>query len=425
MKLNAAEDRDAKVRNDREEVVAAGLWTYNDLPKGIAEAKRTGKPMLVVFRCIPCVACSGFDAQVVRQESEARDLMEKFVCVRIVQGNSMDLPLFQFDYDLSFAAFFMNADKTIYGRFGTRSEDKDAAHEISMEGFRKALTGALELHKNYPANRNLFAGKEGRPVPIKVPEDFPSLKGRYTATLDYTNQVARSCIHCHMVRDAERRMIREQEKFLSDERLFPYPMPNAVGLVLDPKEKATVAAVEKNSSAEKDGFKSGDEILLLEGQPLLSIADVQWVLHTTPEPAKLKAVVRRGQKNTNLTLTLEKGWRHHAQISWRPTSWDLRRMAFGGMKLDELSAEERKAEKIPAGRLALEAKHVGEFGEHAVAKKAGFKKGDVIIAFDGRTDAMTESDLFAYVLQTKPPGSSLPVTVQRGEEKVNLNLAIP
>ena len=51
--LKAAEDRDTKVRRDRDEVVSTGLWTYNDLAKGIAEAQRTGKPLLVVFRCIP------------------------------------------------------------------------------------------------------------------------------------------------------------------------------------------------------------------------------------------------------------------------------------------------------------------------------------------------------------------------------------
>ena len=58
-------------------------------------------------------------------------------------------------------------------------------------------------------------------------------------------------------------------------------------------------------------------------------------------------------------------------------------------------------------------------------KKAGFKKGDVIVAFDGRTDAMTESELFGYVLQNKPPGARILVTVQRGEEKLNLDLALP
>ena len=49
----SAEDRDAKVHQDRAEVQSAGHWIYNDLPRGFAEAKKTGKPMLVVLRCIP------------------------------------------------------------------------------------------------------------------------------------------------------------------------------------------------------------------------------------------------------------------------------------------------------------------------------------------------------------------------------------
>ncbi|MHB8520880.1 MAG: hypothetical protein ACYDH9_08985 [Limisphaerales bacterium] len=51
--LRAAEDRDAKVRDDLKEVQSVGHWIYNDTPGGFAEAARTGKPLLVVFRCIP------------------------------------------------------------------------------------------------------------------------------------------------------------------------------------------------------------------------------------------------------------------------------------------------------------------------------------------------------------------------------------
>src|SRR5438477_4247795 len=59
-----AQDRETKVRNDRKNVEEAGRWIYNDLPKGIAEAKQTGKPLLVIFRCIPCEACAQLDSQV-------------------------------------------------------------------------------------------------------------------------------------------------------------------------------------------------------------------------------------------------------------------------------------------------------------------------------------------------------------------------
>ena len=48
-----AQDRRTQVLNDRTEVEATGDWIYNDLDAGRAEARKTGKPMLVVFRCIP------------------------------------------------------------------------------------------------------------------------------------------------------------------------------------------------------------------------------------------------------------------------------------------------------------------------------------------------------------------------------------
>lgn len=50
---SGAEDRRARVLNDRDEVQSLGHWIYNDLPKGFAEAAKTGKPMLVVIRCLP------------------------------------------------------------------------------------------------------------------------------------------------------------------------------------------------------------------------------------------------------------------------------------------------------------------------------------------------------------------------------------
>ena len=49
----SAQDRDTKVRNDRSELAEDGYWIYNDLPRGLAEARRTSKPLLLVFRCIP------------------------------------------------------------------------------------------------------------------------------------------------------------------------------------------------------------------------------------------------------------------------------------------------------------------------------------------------------------------------------------
>jgi len=51
--LAQAADRRAQVLDDRTEVGAIEEWIYNDLPKATAEAEQSGKPLLMVIRCVP------------------------------------------------------------------------------------------------------------------------------------------------------------------------------------------------------------------------------------------------------------------------------------------------------------------------------------------------------------------------------------
>ena len=41
---------DEEVAEDQKMVASTGYWIYNDLDKGIAQAEKTGQPMLIVFR---------------------------------------------------------------------------------------------------------------------------------------------------------------------------------------------------------------------------------------------------------------------------------------------------------------------------------------------------------------------------------------
>jgi len=229
-------------------------------------------------------------------------------------------------------------------------------------------------------------------------------------------------MHCHQVRDAERRFFRDDRKSIPDEVLCPYPMPDAVGLSVDPESKAKVKEVESGSAAEKAAIRAGDELVALDGQPILSIADIQWVLHNSGARADIPAQIVRGRKRINVTLNLVTDWRRHSDIAWRTTTWDLRRMAAGGMLLEDATAEERRQAKLSGDALALRVQHVGEYGEHAVAKRAGFKKDDILLSVDGQTRHMTESELFRYLLQTRMPGEKVPVTVSRGGDRLNLEL---
>lgn len=409
-----AQTREEKVHADREKVLREAFWIYNDLQAGFAEARKTGKPLLVVLRCIPCIECVKLDDELVDRDPTIRPLLEKFVCVRIVSTNGLDLSTFQYDTDQSFAVFLLNADGTIYGRFGTRSHRTEWYDDVSLEGLARALARGLEWHARYPAIRDRLAGKTGQPLEFASPEKYPTLRDKYADSVDFSRNVVKACIHCHQIGDARREHYRLQNEAIPERLFFPYPHPKNLGLVLDPKQCATVEEVRADSVAARAGFRPGDEILSLARQPLLSIADVQWVLDGfDPRGGKLPVVIRRDGIEQSLTVSLPAGWRQGGDLNWRASTWGLRRMFLGGMKLEPLSEEQRRERNLPGHGIALRIEHLGQYGPHAVAKQAGFAANDILIAFDGRTDLTTEAEILWHANNALRTGDKVTITYLR------------
>jgi len=101
-------DRAGAVRDDKAKLENDPRWIYNDFEKGFEEGKRTGKPVLVVLRCVPCLACAGIDAKVLLEDEILTPLLDQFVCVRVINANALDLSKFQFDFNLSFSTLIFN-----------------------------------------------------------------------------------------------------------------------------------------------------------------------------------------------------------------------------------------------------------------------------------------------------------------------------
>ncbi len=105
-------EKDSRAKGSRgpgQSRVSGVLDLQHDLPKGLVEAKSTGKPLIVILRCIPCEECVKLDDELMDNDPQVRPLLDKFVRVRIVGTNGLDLSLFQFDTDQSFTAFLLNA----------------------------------------------------------------------------------------------------------------------------------------------------------------------------------------------------------------------------------------------------------------------------------------------------------------------------
>ncbi len=250
------QDRETKVRGDQAKILKEGFWIYNDLPKGLERAQQLGKPVLVIFRCIPCEACAQLDASVIEDNPVVRRLLAQFVPVRMVHTNGMDLHKFQFDYDQSWAAFVLAADGTIVGRYGTRSHQTESDEDVSLEGFLGSLSVALQLHADLDKLRPQLLAKTGPAAPVDRPEQFPKLKDRYGSSLDYEGKVVASCIHCHQVGESVFDWHRRQGKPYPPEAIFPYPHPKILGIIMDPKSARTVRSVEAGSMAEEGGVKA-------------------------------------------------------------------------------------------------------------------------------------------------------------------------
>ena len=342
--------------------------------------------------------------------------MDEFVCVRMIQFNGVDLAQFQFDYDMSFGVLFLNPDGTVYGRYGTRNDrPDDADKEISMEGLRAGMEAALALHRGYPANSESLADKRGPAPKYDRPELYPQLQ-KYTPKINYGNQVAKSCIHCHQVHNAQRQELRDARQPIPDEILYPYPMPQVVGISLDPKKRATVRAVGEGTAAAEAGIQPGDEILFADGQPLISVADFQWILHQTPGSGDtIPLKVNRSGQADELSLVLAPGWRKRTDFTWRVSTWDLRRMALGGMVLQV----DDSGSSTPLG---LSVKGAGKYGDHAIARRAGVREGDQLVSIAELSGKpATEAEVIAHILDSTKKGDAIPVTVRRQGKEIDLS----
>jgi hypothetical protein len=409
--VNMAAAADSALQTELKDPALAPNWIYDDLPRAMAEAKAAGKPVCVVLRCVPCPPGRKMDSAVTHPDADLEKLEKNFVCVRIIQTNGLDQKLFQYDYDQSVAFMFLNADGTVYGRYGTRNGAKERSEDfLSMASFRKSMERALELHKGYPANKESLTGKQGGTPAYSVPEQIPGLTDKpHVATSRQT------CIHCHMVKEA---IIREKwnEKKLQPIDLFTYPLPNNIGITMDIDDGLRIKSVAAESPAGTAGLAAGDELVSLNGQALISIADIQWVLNAVPDETKLAAKILRDGKTAEHAISLSGDWRR-ADIGWRKSMGGLRY----GLFLEPLSPDNKVKRGIAPGDLALNVRFLYAPRAGGLAK-GGLKNGDVIVAVEGKTAAMSESQFFINLRLTHGPGDSFKATILRGSERQELTL---
>lgn len=394
-------------------------WIYNDWESAVEASKSSGKPIFVTFRCVPCEACRGFDAEVASGSERITQLAStEFTALRQVEMKGVDLSQFQFDYDLNWAAMFVNADGVVYARYGTQSAEGPDAYN-SIDSLEKTMRRVLELHANYPNNRELFAGKRGEPKPYKTALEMPGLSNK--VKLKGKTERA-NCIHCHMIHDAEHRAWNANDTF-SIEKVWRYPLPDNLGLAIDASDGRIVERVTPNSPADHAGLQAGDEIVTINGQVITSIADMQWVFHNAPrDNAQFAIEYHRGDSLQTANVQTRENWKK-TDFSWRGSMWSM--PPSMGIWTPIANDEERNRHQIADSEPALVARWINQSRPNArAAVEAGLQTGDLILGINGEPFDGDAKEFHHHIRLNHHSKEILPLDVLRDGQRISIEIPI-
>ena len=320
--------------------------------------------------------------------------------VRVLNMRGVDLRRFDFDYDLTWAGFFLDSRGDFLGRFGGR-DSADADAHLSLEALKHAMRRALE--------RNA-AG-------VKVNEDSPPIETvQHVHVEDYpaAKRVQNNdCIHCHQVYDFRRDLARSEKTWDKSRDIWTYPSPENLGLSLARDRGDLVSRVTEGSPAAKAGLQAGDELTSVGGVSTASFADVQYALHYAPWEGQVDVVYRRGDDERSARIPLAAGWKKN-DISWRGSMWSIPPTAsvYG----DDLSVAAKKKLSLGPKRLAF---YMGDYVPPPAAR-AGIRKRDVILGIDGLELEMKMLEFNAYVRVNYEVGDKVTYNIIRDGKRMDL-----
>jgi hypothetical protein len=330
-------------------------------------------------------------------------LRSRFVNVRLTQMNSVDLARFEFDYDTTWTAFLLDAELNIYSRYGGRDENV-ADSRMSKSSLLQTMQEVLDLHLQLKGRQDLAAEFLHPSPPQKSPpEAIPLLRQNHEG-----------CVHCHQVR--EYRLLQAAHDGVFERRqLFPFPLPESLGIKFDRGHGHRISAIVPDSPAADARLAPQDTVTRINDVPIHSEYDVRWALERAADDKPLLITIERPQsgptaEKIQVRLQPRGAWRQ-TELGWRKS---LRSVPFPlGMLGYALGREERKTAGLPEGRLAVKVLSVRGAG---LARNLQLEKGDLIIAVAGRDRERTFDEFKSDLLRLYGPGDEVELTVLHNGE---------
>jgi serine protease Do len=192
------------------------------------------------------------------------------------------------------------------------------------------------------------------------------------------------------------------------------------------KDGATVLEVTKGSPAEKAGIKQGDIITGINETHIESPENLFETVHNFKAGDKIKIVFTRDGKEQTVTATLDKSenkkdFNFNYSYNYKmPPMPDMR-----GLGMEESWGENRQPKIGIKAQDAENGKGVNilEVEDSSSAAKAGLKKGDIILQFNG--NEVNSTNELIDQLQEARRQSAIKVKIQRGSVTQEIEIKIP
>jgi len=345
-----------------------------------------------------------FDAQVVLspKTSSLGKLLAQYVCARITRMDTVDIALFDRDWNNAIYYFILNADEQIYMRYGGRDSRSPDSY-LDLRSLELSLEKGLDLHRRYQGGD---LKKAPRPKPL-FPRDIPLLADRTIARA--------ACVECHLIGDFQN-IQREQQNALDKLKdLYRSPDIRTLGIDLDVPRGLVVK--EARGAAEAGGMKPGDLIAAWNGVPVITFGDLQYEHDKVPRFAdRVRVTVSRDTRTLDLPLVLPERW-WWTDLTFRQSSVEPR-VYFESVPL--LAAEKRSYGLPEQGFASRVSKSMGTFA--GILKFHELRVGDIIFGVDGveRDDVANTAELFIKL--RKIAGESVMLNVIRDGRRMQMEL---
>ncbi len=316
--------------------------------------------------------------------------------MRLTRIDNVDLNLFEFDYDLTFMVFFLNANGKIYARYGGRdAHDPDSRQ--SLKGLRYTMQSVLDMHGR---EEKMFAARSD-----EAPKFIREVTGK-----------AGRCMHCHQIKEALHANLKRTGRWTQDV-IWRYPLPENLGMTLEVDRGNVVKTVVAESPAAVAGLKPGDLLTRLGKVPIHSLGDAQLALDRAPKTGTIAVAWQRGQQAEEQEVALPEGWRK-SDLTWRPSMQNF----IPSVRLygTDLTADERRG-------LGLSPKQLAFRQRDAVPKQArdaGVRGGDVILGLDGRTLELDVDEFLRHVQRQYLVGDQVTVNLLRDGKRLELPMTL-